>query len=254
MKSESCAIQYFLIIFMLFAFAFISYIFFRPSEKNIARNFTNTEYKKGRPLVIVFGATSKLSEKLLEFLLEKNFNVICASRRNSRWVKMTEGNEKLNKNSFIWVKCDSRLDKDVQRVFLLAKKWSKNSSIDVVINMALIKVNNDLLKCPFQTQKNDDDVVIRLTGAYNREYEYFGKLHRPKGMGNEHGFLTNVFGTINIVRLSFEFGAKTIIIPKNNFVDESWFDTKNFENQKIKTADINDTEGLQNAAFDGINF
>lgn len=219
-------VHFIIFIIMIFTLAIISYAFSHFVENEITPDFVNTKFKPERPLVIVFGATSQKAESLLEKLSEKDCNVVCASRRHSKWFQMTERNDKIKRSSFIWVHCDNRLHRDIERVFQVSEKWSKKAPIDLVVNMAVINANNDLLKCPFQTQRNGDDVVLRVTGAYNKDYEYCGKLHRKGGMGNEHGFITNVIGTLNLVRLSKEAGAKKIIIPKNNLISEEWFKEK----------------------------
>jgi hypothetical protein len=214
-----------IIIIWIFSFFIFSLFYSIFDKRNITNNIINTNYNPNYPLIILFGATSKNSELLLENELNNKYNIVCVSRRQSKWTKMIENNKKIKNKSFIWIHGDTRLHRDIENVFKEIKLWSKNATIDLVINAALINVNKDLLKVPFQTQRDSDDIVIRITGAYDREYEFFGKQYRKHGMGNENGFITNIIGSLNVVRLSEEFGVKKIVLPKNNFILKDWFDS-----------------------------
>jgi hypothetical protein len=230
-------IIFILLLVSLWFFSYVSSFFNRIP---ILNNFINRKFNPDYPILIIFGATSLNAEKLLEKLSNKKYNVVCASRRNSKWFQMVERNKKIEKGSFIWIHCDTRLHRDIDNVFKLVQLWSNNSKIDLVLNMAVINNNKDLLKVPFQTQRNEDDIVIRITGAYNREYEYFGTQYRKHGMGNENEFITNIIGSINLLRISKEAGVNKVMLPKNNLITSDWFNNDPF----IEFVDIKDEEFL----------
>jgi hypothetical protein len=167
-----------------------------------------TEKNAKGKVVIIFGGTCQSGKELTYRLVKEGHNVILASRRATRAAEMRLE----TKLAFDWIQCDTRLNREVEHVFTnVSERYGK---IDAVLNLAMINVNYKLLEIPMTSEKDGEDIFLKLPGAYKRAYKGSLMLYRRGAPGSEMGFFTNVIGAINISRMAIKHDVDMVIHQK----------------------------------------
>lgn len=169
-------------------------------------------------LIIVFGGSGDMGVSLTKKLLERGYNVINVSRRNSRWMESIVKNSLqpyVNNKKLQWIKADVRLYREITNALDMV---SKLGPIDACVNISTIKPNFDLLKDSIPTSRDGSDIFLRLPGAYSESYHGRYDLYREGSPGNEHSLFTNLIGVMNLNRSQQEKNVRKIFNPTG--VDE----------------------------------
>lgn len=168
--------------------------------------------EKDTPVYVVFGASGKHGINFMHEIagLEKDRVIVAVSRQSCRWEKISEEHPEFN-GKVQWMRCDTRLQKEVDDTFsYILKTYGR---IDAVIFMSVIAGENDIIKRPISTCRNNNDCFIKLPGAYNLKYKGSSKLYRLGSPGTEHPFFTNFVGLANLNRAANKYKVKVRVNP-----------------------------------------
>lgn len=170
--------------------------------KNIC---AENDYRKGEvkhsKTAILFGGTGKRAEDILAELTD--YNIVICSRRVAKFEQLKQNYPHLS-----WRSCDVRINREVSRVIKEVKE--EYGSVDLIVNISLIETDLNLYNHYFSIERDDKDIIIKLPGAYKKNYRRALSLYHKGSPGSESHIFTNMFGTINITRAAVEEGVSRV--------------------------------------------
>jgi len=196
-----------ILVYVLILAAILLFFATSPADKWDKRPIVTR--KPEQSLVLIFGATGKKGQAILEELSGQDYFVVAASRRNKRWKELPE---QLIRD-IPWIRCDVRINADVESVFDNIKEWY--GSIDYVINCAVIDKQDQYLQHILPSRRQSDNIITTLPGAYSDSGKRY-HLHKKGAPGSEHSLFTNFIGMINVAYYAYHYHVEKLIIPKSS--------------------------------------